>query len=395
VDDSLLVDTGDVINGAGEFAALKAQFYEKALPYLHYDAVGVGEMDARYMKEFGKQSPYAAGVPVISANMCEAMSSKPLASAPYIVKTTKNGVRVGIISVISEALVDPFMQDKIGIRSIPVKEALKNNLAKLRKDSDIVVLLYHGDLAAAKAVAQETPNVDIMLVGHTSGVNQDKAEQIGNVIVMPTRSAGKYMGKIVLDISAERKITASTSEYVALDTSYEPDEAMTKLVTQNDKDTEDYYGRMRMQYARYSTDPAQPREPKPFVTTDKCVECHAKETQSWEASPHAKALDALKKDHREHDPDCLSCHTTGYKLKGGFTSVEMTPELADVQCEACHGPGVIHSRRPAKGFGFIMQSTCTQCHDRAHSPKFDYDVYKIRAMHKTSGTGAALTPVSH
>ena len=349
-------------------------------------------MDARYMKEYGKQSPYAPGVPVISANMFEAMSAKPLAAAPYVIKTTKNGVKVGIISVISEALIDPFMQDKIGVRGTPVKDALQNNLAKLRKGSDIVVLLYHGNLMSAKALAQASPDIDIILVGHTAGVNQEKSEQIGKAIVMPTRSSGKYVGKLVVDIGADRKITGSTSEYVGLDTSYQDDPEMAKLVAQNDKDLEDYYSRMRMQYARYSTGTSQPRLPKPFVTSDKCFECHAKEVQSWEASPHAKALDSLKKDHRDRDPECLSCHTTGYKLKGGFTSTEMTPELAGVQCEACHGPGVTHSRRPAKGYGFIMQSTCTQCHDRAHDPKFDYDVYKIRVMHKASG--AVITPVS-
>jgi len=39
------------------------------------------------------------------------------------------------------------------------------------------------------------------------------------------------------------------------------------------------------------------------------------------------------------DADCLRCHTTGYGKPGGFTSIAETPDMANVQCEECHGAG--------------------------------------------------------
>ena len=43
---------------------------------------------------------------------------------------------------------------------------------------------------------------------------------------------------------------------------------------------------------------------------------------------------------------CLPCHTVGYGLPTGFTSLAKTPKLAGVQCENCHGPAANHAANP-------------------------------------------------
>ncbi len=394
--DILLLDVGDAVNGAGEYADIKARFFAAAFPYLKYDVCGVGEMEARYMKEFGTSTPFTNAITTISANVYDIATSKLLAPATYTIKETKNGLKVGVISVLSEALVDQYMQEKIGIKAKPVREALKQTLPEVRGKSDVVVLLFHGDLKTSRALAMEFPEIDIILDGHPTDPPLDKAEQIGNTILATTKSAGKYVGKIILDISADRKITKSAFESMPVDNTYPDDEEMVKLVAQNDKDLEDYYARMRTQYAQNSTDDrTQPRQPKPFVTVNKCRECHPAEFTAWSKTRHARSYNDLMKDSRASNPECVSCHTTGFKLQGGFTSIAETADLTQVQCEMCHGPGVIHSRRANKNYGAVSMNTCVQCHNRANSPRFDYATYRPKILHKPADPNAKPPSIGH
>ena len=85
------------------------------------------------------------------------------------------------------------------------------------------------------------------------------------------------------------------------------------------------------------------------------------------------------------EEECLPCHTTGYGLVGGFTSIEETPEHAGVGCEACHGAGgryvntVMSPDRPnfttaeAAALGLVYPPTetvCRKCHNK-NSPFID------------------------
>lgn len=103
-----------------------------------------------------------------------------------------------------------------------------------------------------------------------------------------------------------------------------------------------------------------------YVGSEKCGSCHEKEYASWRATRMAKAFELLKpgvaadrkRRHRldptkdyTRDPECLSCHTTGYRKPGGFVDEASTPGLAGVGCEVCHGPGEEYTRRMASEGG--------------------------------------------
>ena len=144
-----------------------------------------------------------------------------------------------------------------------------------------------------------------------------------------------------------------------------------------------------------------------FVGSKTCGECHTKAFAVWEKTPHAKALDTLVKLNppRNFDPQCLSCHVTGWDPQrfhpfvGGYDSQQKTPQLADNGCENCHGPGSAHvaaemgnkqvtdkdrdALRASMRVAFAdAEKTCLRCHDGDNSINFKFDTYWPKVAHK-------------
>ena len=105
-----------------------------------------------------------------------------------------------------------------------------------------------------------------------------------------------------------------------------------------------------------------------------CRACHEKASAEWEKGAHARAFSDLAKKGQEKLPACTPCHVTGYGHPGGFVDGDLTPELAAVQCEACHGPGQKHVS--SGGAEAVIAApgitACRQCHTPGQDPGFDY-----------------------
>jgi len=105
-----------------------------------------------------------------------------------------------------------------------------------------------------------------------------------------------------------------------------------------------------------------------YVGMDKCKACHSKIVKEYSGFKRSRNFRILEMRGKEHDPQCLPCHTTGYGKPGGFVSVEKTPHLKNVQCETCHGPASLHlkattleeKRKTVK----IPHNICTKCHSQ-------------------------------
>jgi hypothetical protein len=123
-----------------------------------------------------------------------------------------------------------------------------------------------------------------------------------------------------------------------------------------------------------------------FAGADACAECHEYLVTEWKATRHARAFDTLKKKSRETLPACQKCHVTGFDKTGGFVDQELTPGLAGVQCEACHGAATTHAANHENRKYLVTkpsESLCRECHTKVKDPKFNYQ-NKIRLVHGKS-----------
>jgi hypothetical protein len=121
--------------------------------------------------------------------------------------------------------------------------------------------------------------------------------------------------------------------------------------------------------------------PTTYAGSVACAGCHEPAWRFFLSTKHARALTALAPAHRDRDPSCIGCHTTGYLLPGGTGNIrEATHRLKDVGCESCHGPGLEHLTSADKKRTTRLQVgvlTCLGCHtaDRT-SGEFDYQRFR-------------------
>ena len=92
-----------------------------------------------------------------------------------------------------------------------------------------------------------------------------------------------------------------------------------------------------------------------------CRMCHSDIYAGWQKTAHARAFADIETAGKSKDPACLQCHTTGYG-QGGYVDEATTPNLKNVQCEACHGPGSEHNGDKSKINGDPPARTCAKCH---------------------------------
>ncbi|MBU0616873.1 MAG: thrombospondin type 3 repeat-containing protein [Planctomycetes bacterium] len=108
--------------------------------------------------------------------------------------------------------------------------------------------------------------------------------------------------------------------------------------------------------------------PPMYVGAASCAECHQDRHAEWSQTIHATAFDTLVESGDGDNYLCFPCHSVGYGQPSGFVDLETTPELADVQCENCHGPGSNHNADPNNVHLAINYDSnlCGACHQSCH-----------------------------
>lgn len=112
-----------------------------------------------------------------------------------------------------------------------------------------------------------------------------------------------------------------------------------------------------------------------------CGDCHDDKVSGWEKTTHAHAFATLLKEgpDKQSIPECVKCHVVAYEKDGGFIDMELTPELKDVQCESCHGPGRVHVESDGDApmiVGMPGGEICRACHTEGQDKDFDYEKKK-------------------
>ncbi len=389
----LAIDAGNQVRRFGRQAEVKLQQTVKALKMMDYKAIGFGPDDLRL--GVGELLAVAAGdspddTMFSSGNVVLIDPSL----MPQVKFVTVNGTKVGIASILDPAALESEPSDDITVA--PKEESAMNALTMIKDGKpDFRVLMFYGKEEVGKKLAQDVQGYDLLVVAGGYGEPTYQPEQIegSNTRMIVTGYKGMYAGLVGLYKDGPLRYAR-----VPLTHEFEDAPEMRQIM----KEYQDQLRDIGLQGLGLLP-PIPHASGQKFVGTAKCAECHTSAYDVWQGTPHALATDHIVEPPKERgdiarhfDPECLSCHVTGwnpqeyYPYLSGYLSLEESGHLTGSGCENCHGPGSDHSAAELEGADVSTErrdqlrdamklpldkarEKCMTCHDLDNSPDFHED----------------------
>ncbi|MEO6724529.1 MAG: multiheme c-type cytochrome [Blastocatellia bacterium] len=368
-------------NGLREDARLMNEWIVRANEAMNLDVVNLGYRDLRYADLLLRpDSKLKAEKSAIISSNVKATDAAHINPAPYVIKTVtakrlSQPVRIAFIGV-SEVAPEE-QQNAIKASGFVINdpfEAVKATLAEVRAQADVTVVVGFLSLPAVNKLARQNDDLDIIINTDERGLVPDP-RQINNALVVYAAKETKHLGELRFYTDKDGAVDRFTARYVQLDEVIPDDPQMGAMAKQARQEIDVVQNRLAEEEAKaYVADTSQP---SPYVQSETCAKCHQAEYDVWQKSRHSHAFAALETKNRTFDAACIGCHSLGFQQPGGFVNIKATPQLANVQCESCHGPGAAHVAGPAAGNYKTppKNQSCLICHDRENSPDFDFAKY--------------------
>lgn len=363
--DLLVVSAGGLLSGGSPQDRVKNDYILSGFKQLNYDAIAVQWADLIYGEEFiGDRS-----LPLVASN--------------YLAKTfsAKKLIERGGEKVMFFSWLDPEESPLLdmGGEHQPVEESSDKLLVELKEAKSQKALTVLSTslplLKAKKTLPLEL--VDILIIQAAYEVYGDPVQD-GNTLILEPGSRGMRLGKLALTV-ANGQVAKWQHEVIAMPNTVKDADSMQAWY-------DDYSTRLREDYEKRSAlRKAMDDGQSPYAGAKVCAQCHESQYDVWRSSEHAKALYDLEDVNKEFDGFCVGCHVVGFDKKGGFVDGLLTPHLAGVQCENCHGAAAEHVKSKGKvaveNEEWDKQKICQQCHVQKHSPTFDMKKYWPKIAH--------------
>jgi hypothetical protein len=385
-------------------AQAKLETALKAMHHMRYAVYNVGPEDIEVQDGFLGLMGLLANINnpplprTISANLGvdDAFEKAELSFPHRLIEIAD--VRIAFIGVVGAKYKDRMADPNLGGWQ-PPDAAIDASLRRLVRESAYQILMLYGDAEEAKRLATRFPDLEAIIYASDAEEPNSKPMMAGKTMLVTIGSKGKYTGVIGLFAKEPRL----RFELVSLDDRFDEDPEIRRLL---DVEYIDKLEELKL----VSLAPKRDNQGLEYIGSEKCGECHEKVYEFWKSTRHSHALDTLVHGYedkktgkkiegrKQHNPECASCHTTGFFYKTGYDGTEATLHLGGNGCENCHGPGSKHAsmmsnpdieadeRREAKKMMHLGPQTedrnvCIRCHDHENSPKFRLDDYWNQVDH--------------
>lgn len=209
-DRTLLLDGGDSWQGTFTSNSNRGEAVTRAMSLMRYDAMALGNHDFDWGQDVVAQRSREASFPFLAANLRDASGAIPSYSKPWIIKDlgiAKIGI-IGLTNPRSPSIVKA--SSIIGLTFLPATETVRRYLPEVRAQADIVVVLTHIGIDEDTLLAQEVPEIDIIIGGHTH-LPLRTARVVGRTKIYQAGAYTENLGRIEITVDkATRRPTNIT-----------------------------------------------------------------------------------------------------------------------------------------------------------------------------------------
>jgi hypothetical protein len=410
------LDMGGLVKRTGPQQNIKYKYALWALIDLGYDAITFGVKDLHLTSDpilyallnNDKLNVDPEKTPVVSANLDFYGMAKPF----KVIEA--GGKKIGVTAVLG----DTYRKELVAAGEFEIADpvaAINKVLPEIAAaNCELKILMVHGNPDEATELARQFPQFDF--VGTTGGAEEPplRARAIEGIepYLIEVGKKGQYVIVIgVYDNPAE----PFKYQRVPLDHRFLDSPEMQQVLVDYQKELENTtLADLGLTGIKHPDDS--------FAGSAVCADCHTAAAAVFEKTPHFHATDTLVKldPPRHYDPECLSCHVTGWNPQqyfpyvSGFMGLKESPLMVGNGCENCHGPaashvaaesgdetasdaeieslraalrlkigpheGNINGATPPQVTGKVVQM-CLECHDIDNSPDFDFQKYWPNVEH--------------
>ncbi|MDD7271373.1 MAG: 5'-nucleotidase C-terminal domain-containing protein [Spirochaetales bacterium] len=223
----ILLDAGDDIQGTIMTDDLANKNPDElhpviaAMNFMGYDAMTLGNHEFNWGITSMKKILSKADFPVLAANVKNAKGKYVTGAGTTIIN--RDGVKVAVIGVVTPD-VPIWDGGKEGIEDYIFESAayaVKDEIAKLDKDVDIIIVSAHmGTYAefdedngsdSGLKILEVNPEVDVLQLAHNHSIVK---ESYNDVPVVATRNGGRDIAKVVLTLDDDNNIISSTYDVI-------------------------------------------------------------------------------------------------------------------------------------------------------------------------------------
>lgn len=204
-DEFYLFDIGDAMDRAHPLTeATDGKANIEWMNQQHYNGATIGNNEGLGNSHEQLQHLYDdANFPVILGNLYEKDGSLAVFAKPYDILTTKQGTKIGILGFTAPYILTyPLMGWDIRLMQTELPKAL----AALKEEScDVIILLSHLGVSMDRMIADEHPEIDVILGAHTHHLFE-KGEMDNGVLLAAAGKYGQNIGTVDLTLENGRVI---------------------------------------------------------------------------------------------------------------------------------------------------------------------------------------------